>query len=86
MVQAYVMDQVKTDDRRRAALAVIYSETILLLNIMRTSLCNSKNLQTVFDAIVIKTSKNKEAQRHSSICNSPQIAFNNTDYISYSTS
>lgn len=91
LVQAYVMDQVK--DKmigEEAALAVIYSGEAIFTAEYNEDLAYAipkEGTNLFFDAMVIpKTSKNKEAaEAFINFMNSPQIAFNNTDYIGYST-
>lgn len=91
LVQAYVMDQVK--DKmigEEAALAVIYSGEAIFTADYNEDLdyvTPEEGTNLFFDAMVIpKTSKNKEAaEAFINFMNSPQIAFNNTDYIGYST-
>lgn len=91
LVQAYVMDQVK--DKmigEEAALAVIYSGEAIYTADYNEDLAYAipeEGTNLFFDAMVIpKTSKNKEAaEAFINFMNSPQIAFNNTDYIGYST-
>lgn len=91
LVQAYVMDQVK--DKmigEEAALAVIYSGEAIFTAENNEDLAYAipeEGTNLFFDAMVIpKTSKNKEAaEAFINFMNDPQIAFNNTDYIGYST-
>lgn len=91
LVQAYVMDQVK--DKmigEEAALAVIYSGDAIFTIDQNEDLAYAipkDGTNLFFDAMVIpKTSKNKEAaEAFINFMNSPQIAFNNTNYIGYST-
>jgi len=91
LVQAYVMDQVK--DKmigEEAALAVIYSGEAVYTNEYNENLAYAvpkEGTNFFVDAMVIpKTSKNKEAaEAFINFMNDPEIAFNNTDYVGYST-
>lgn len=91
LVQAYVMDQVK--DKmigEEGALAVIYSGEAVYTNDYNENLAYAvpkEGTNFFVDAMVIpKTSKNKEAaEAFINFMNDPEIAFNNTDYVGYST-
>ena len=91
LVQGYVMDQVK--DKmigEEAALAVIYSGEAIFTSEYNEDLAYAipeEGTNLFFDAMVIpKTSKNQgAAEAFINFMNDPQIAFNNTDYIGYST-
>jgi spermidine/putrescine transport system substrate-binding protein len=91
LVQAYVMDQVK--DKmigEEAALAVIYAGDAVYCMEENENLAYAvpkEGTNFFVDAMVIpKTSKNKEAaEAFINFMNDPEIAFNNTDYIGYST-
>ncbi len=91
LVQAYVVDEVK--DKmigEEAALAVIYSGEAIFTADYNEDLAYAipeEGTNLWFDAMVIpKTSKNQEAaEAFINFMNDPQIAFNNTDYIGYST-
>ncbi|HHV29832.1 ABC transporter substrate-binding protein [Acetivibrio mesophilus] len=91
LVQAYVMDQVK--DKmigEEGALAVIYSGEAIYTSEYNENLAYAvpkEGTNFFVDAMVIpKTSKNKEAaEAFINFMNDPQIAFNNTRYVGYST-
>ncbi|NLD49939.1 MAG: ABC transporter substrate-binding protein [Clostridiaceae bacterium] len=91
LVQSYVVDQVK--DKmigEEAALAVIYSGEAIFTSDYNENLAYAipqEGTNLFFDAMVIpKTSKNQgAAEVFINFMNDPQIAFNNTDYIGYST-
>lgn len=91
LVQAYVVDEVK--DKmigEEAALAVIYSGEAIFTADYNENLAYAipeEGTNLWFDAMVIpKTSKNQAAaEAFINFMNDPQIAFNNTDYIGYST-
>jgi len=91
LVQAYLMDQVK--DKmigEEAALAVIYSGEAVYTSEYNENLeyaVPKEGTNFFVDAMVIpKTCQNKEAaEAFINFMNDPQIAYNNTKYVGYST-